>query len=182
MRLADATFVFRVSRQPADTFFPRSERCLFIHKKCALNWFTTVVLRRPFCFFFGISFTHLFFSVLFIEVDVSLNKMVHGTCYFSEKWFIDPRFKDWIEKVKDDNTKFHCKWCNSSIFCKNGGVRNVIEHTTSVTHKKCQNLHMTNSRLTGFKMFKKTNLKSTEQKKGKFLINVIYMYILLFKQ
>ena len=132
--------------------------------------------------FFGISFTHLFFSVLFIEVDELLNKMVHRTCYFSEKWFIDPRFKDWIEKVKDDNTKFHCKWCNSSIFCKNGGVRNVIEHTTSVTHKKCQNLHMTNFRLTGFKMLKKTNLKSTGQKKGKFLINVIYMYILLFKQ
>ena len=59
--------------------------------------------------------------------------------YFADKWFVDPRFKKWIEKLSD-NTIFSCKFCKKKgIKLSYMGIQSVISHKGSQAHKKAEN-------------------------------------------
>ena len=53
--------------------------------------------------------------------------------YFQDNWLDSEEFKEWLVKVKDDNTQARCRRCQKTISLSNIGIQALKEITQKVS-------------------------------------------------
>ena len=54
--------------------------------------------------------------------------------YFDPDWLTNDDFKDWVVRVKDDDTKYRCRVCRKSNKLSNKGIGALKDHMEGGTH------------------------------------------------
>jgi hypothetical protein len=58
-------------------------------------------------------------------------KKAKRICYFNKNWLNDPKFKNWLSSVNDDNTSAMCELCNCKFTIKYQGLSAIESHINS---------------------------------------------------